>query len=276
MLVKWAGGKTWLTKNHPYVFHNKESLKNEDTNPKSIEFNRYIDPFLGGGAVFRYLEPSKSILSDVNEELIAFYKCLKLVPEELYNEVKSYFNNHSKEYYYYTRSTLEKKELKIAARFLYLNYTCYNGIYRVNKSNLFNVPIGDRSVYHYRLEDFVSKSNLLQQSDIKTQDFRKTISEAKQNDLLYIDPPYVTKNNKTFNKYSPKVFSWKDQVDLSMLLQLKHDEGVNIIISNINDSEIRDLYSLSKGWKHKPINRANILTYKPTGKKYKEIVISNI
>ena len=276
MLIKWAGGKSWLTKNHPYVFHSKESIKNEDIDHKSIEFNRYIDPFLGGGAVFRYLKPSKSILSDVNEELIAFYKCLKLVPEELYNEVKIYFSNHSKEYYYSTRATLEKEELKIAARFLYLNYTCYNGIYRVNQSNLFNVPIGDRSSYHYQLEDFISKSKLLSESEIKIQDFRKTILEAKHNDLLYIDPPYVTKKNKTFNKYSPKVFSWDDQVDLSILLQLKHDEGVNIVISNINDSEIRDLYSVSKGWSHKPLNRANILTYKATEKKYKEIIISNI
>ena len=276
MLLKWVGGKNWLTKNHPYIFHNTENYETRSLKHKSIEFDSYIDPFVGGGAVFKYLKPSKSILSDVNEELITFYKCLKHDPKDLYSEVQRYFSNHSKEYYYSTRANLEKEELKIAARFLYLNYTCYNGLYRVNKNNLFNVPIGDKSSYHYSIEDFISKSNLLQQSNIKRQDFRKTISEAKQNDLRYIDPPYVTKQNKTFNKYSSTVFSYEDQVDLSLLLQQKHYEGVNIIISNINDSGIRGLYSASKGWNHKPLNRANILTYKPTGVKYKEIVISNI
>lgn len=277
MLLRWAGGKSWLTKNHPYVFHNLQSYETRSLEHKSINYNRYIDPFVGGGAVFKYLEPKKSIISDVNEELITFYKCLKLSPESLYKSVLKHFKKHSREYYYQTRRTLGTSELEIAARFLYLNYTCYNGIYRVNQKNEFNVPIGDNKFCHYTIDDFIKNSKRLKNTKIKLQDFRDTIKQSKKDDMLYIDPPYATKSNKsTFTKYSAKVFSWKDQEDLAMMLHAKSIQGVKIIISNINNEEIRALYPSSKGWNQKPLDRANVLLYRPKGKKYNEIVISNL
>tara|TARA_B100001093_G_C26611878_1_gene920588 strand:- start:55 stop:888 length:834 start_codon:yes stop_codon:yes gene_type:complete len=277
MLLKWAGGKAWLTRNHPYVFHSKESLLSNDSKQHSVKYNRYIDPFVGGGAVFKHLQPSKSLISDINEELITYYKCLQSSPTELFNEVKSHFKNHSKDYYYQTRKEIKINKLEASARFLYLNYTCFNGIYRVNKKNEFNVPIGDNSNFHYELKDFKNYSKLLRNTKIKLQDFRETIAEAKKGDLLYVDPPYVTKSKKsTFDKYSPKVFSWQDQDDLSSLLYEKSKEGVSIVLSNINDTEIVNIYPISKGWSHKPIDRANSLAYRPQAKKYKEIIISNL
>ena len=277
MLLKWAGGKAWLVNNHPYVFHNNESYEKRSLKYKSIKYKRYIDPFVGGGAVFKYLEPEQSIISDINEELITFYNCLKTSPEALYEEVIKHFNKHSNTYYYEVRKTLKKDELGIAARFLYLNYTCYNGIYRVNQKNEFNVPIGDKKSFHYKVEDFINNSSKLKNTIIQLQDFRETIGQSKKDDLLYVDPPYTTKSNKlAFTSYSAKQFSWGDQEDLSLLLNQKNAEGVKIIISNINDKDIRELYSNSQGWNHKPIDRANILAHRPKGKKYKEIIISNI
>lgn len=277
MLLKWAGGKAWLVNNHPYVFHSNESYETRSLKYKSIKFKRYIDPFLGGGAVFKYLEPDQSIISDVNEEMITFYNCLKSSPEALYKEVIKHFKKHSRTYYYEVRKTLKKDELGIAARFLYLNYTCYNGIYRVNQKNEFNVPIGDKKGFHYVIDDFIRNSAKLKNAKIKLQDFRDTISLSRKDDLLYVDPPYTTKINKSaFTSYSAKNFSWKDQEDLSLLLNQKNSQGVKIIISNINDKDIRKLYSSSKGWVHRPIDRANSLALRQKGKRYKEIIISNI
>ncbi len=277
MLLKWAGGKSWLTRNHPYIFHNEESLFSRSLTHPSIEYKKYIDPFLGGGAVFKHLQPNESLISDVNKELIAFYQCLKSTPEKLFNEVANHFKFHCEDYYYETRDTVQKKNILIAARFLYLNYTCFNGIYRVNSSNKFNVPIGDNDKFHYSLEDFKKHSKALKNAKIKNQDFKDTIYESEAGDLLYIDPPYVTQsNNSTFDMYSSKIFSWQDQIELSVLLEDKRKEGVHIIISNINDIEIINLYPIRNGWKHTMLDRANSLAYRPKGKKYKEIVISNI
>tara|TARA_B110000977_G_scaffold104707_1_gene136626 strand:+ start:5062 stop:5904 length:843 start_codon:yes stop_codon:yes gene_type:complete len=279
MLLKWAGGKTWLTKNHPYIFHSKDSFNSRALKHPSIEFKRYIDPFLGGGAVFKYLKPDKAILSDINSELISFYQQLQSNPEALYYLVIEHFKIHSEKQYYVTRKNNPKDldSINVAARFLYLNYTCYNGIYRVNLKNQFNVPIGDKTDFHYSLEDFITHSKTLKNAEIYNQDFRETISQSGRGDLMYIDPPYTNQSNKdTFDKYSAKVFTWNDQVELSQLLALKKKDGVNIIISNINEKEIINLYPESNGWNHKALDRANIMAYRPEGKKYREILISNI
>jgi DNA adenine methylase len=276
MMLKWAGGKTWLTRNHPDIFKGSNfQLCNPNT--KSIEFDRYIEPFIGGGAVFKYLNPKKSVISDINNELITYYRCLKVNPSKLYESVRSHFNLHSKEYYYKLRKDIKSDKFEIASRFLYLNYTCFNGIYRVNQKNEFNVPMGDKSNFHYTIDDFNLYSTLLEKTDIFLQDFRKTILTSRKGDLLFVDPPYVTKSNKsTFDKYSPKVFSWKDQEDLAEMLIEKNLEGVKIILTNIDDGEILDLYSSANGWNIIRLNRANILAISKEKKKYKEIVISNI
>ena len=279
MLLKWAGGKSWLTKNHPYVFHSKLPDVNQRLKYPSIEFKKYIDPFLGGGAVFKYLKPDNAILSDINEELISFYQQLKTNPEALYDLVIEHFKIHSEKQYYVTRKNNPKDldSINVAARFLYLNYTCYNGIYRVNQKNEFNVPIGDKTDFHYSLQDFIRHSKTLKNTEIFNQDFRETISQSSRDDLMYIDPPYTNQSNKdTFDKYSAKVFTWDDQVELSELLAHKKKDGVNIVISNINEKEIINLYPESNGWNHTALDRANIMAYRPEGKKYKEIVISNI
>lgn len=279
MLLKWAGGKSWLTKNHPQLFHSEESITSRAfTNQPSIKFKKYIEPFLGGGAVFKYMKPNKkSILADINDELIIFYNELKNHPTKLYKLTKEHMAKHSEDYYYQIRAIDNfKNNLERAARFLYLNRTCYNGIYRVNSKNKFNVPIGDSKDFNVAEDQFINYSKLLKNAKIVKQDFRKTIEYASRDDFLFIDPPYVTKSNQSsFDMYSANQFNWNDQVELSDILQSKNEDGVNIMVTNINDKDIAKLFRKEDGWNHIALNRANVMSYNAEGKKYKEIVFKN-
>ena len=279
MLLKWAGGKSWLTKNHPQIFHSEESLTSRAfLNFVSIEYNRYIEPFLGGGAVFKYLKPNNiSILSDINNELIEFYNCLKLNPRELYLSTQEHMKAHCEDYYYEIRSINNlKDQIKKASRFLYLNRTCYNGIYRVNSKNEFNVPIGDSKDFNVSEEKFIKYSELLSNAEIKNEDFRISINRAEKNDLIFVDPPYVTKSNESsFNMYSGNQFNWSAQEELSQILEAKNKKGSHIIVTNINDKDVCGLYDKKHGWKHQPLGRANVMSYNAKGKEYKEIIFKN-
>lgn len=268
MLLKWAGGKTWLVKNYADIFSEHDAALS-----KRINFNTYIEPFVGGGSVLRYLGPKESIIGDINNELITFYKNLRDNPRDLYEQTMFHMNQHSNDYYYETRDAVEKIDLNIAARFLYLNYTCFNGIYRVNQQKKFNVPIGDKKVLHYKIKDFLERSEIIKNTKILNQDFKKTIELAKKDDLIYVDPPYVNNSNKdTFNKYSSDIFTWKDQIELAKALNLKSNIGAKIIVSNIFDDEVLNLYD---GWIKIPAKRGNRLKYHSRGTEYKEIIMKN-
>ena len=279
MLLKWAGGKSWLTKNHKQIFHSEESLSSRAfKNYPSIEYERYIEPFLGGGAVFKYLKPeNKSILSDINDELIGFYNCLKHRPKELYLSMQKHMKEHCEDYYYEIRAKNNlTDEAKKASRFLYLNRTCYNGIYRVNSQNEFNVPIGDSKEFNVSEEEFMEYSNLLSKAEIINEDFRISLNKAKKNDLIFVDPPYITKSNESsFDMYSANQFDWSAQEELSEILEAKNKEGSHIIVTNINDKDVCGLYDKKHGWKHQPLGRANVMSYNAKGKEYKEIIFKN-
>lgn len=277
MLLKWAGGKSWLTKNHPNIFHSEKSLDARSGFKKSVKFNSYVEPFLGSGAVFKYLSPQKkSTLADINSELICFYNSLKTEPEELYSITKEHMKNHSKNYYYTVRSNKYSENIDIAARFLYLNRTCFNGIYRVNSKGEFNVPIGDTKNFSFSKKDFIECSQLLKNCNIVKQDFTVTINEAKKGDLIYADPPYITIDNKSsFNMYSKNQFNWNSQKKLADILESKNKEGVLIIVSNINDKNIKKLFLKKNGWRHLTFNRANVMSYNSGGKEYKEVLFKN-
>ena len=187
--LKWAGGKRWLVQNHSDLFPNK--------------FNRYIEPFLGSAAVFFHLQPNEAILSDANGRLIETYQSIK----ENYKLVEKYLRQHqrahSNEHYYETRAKLFHSKFTRAAQFIYLNRTCWNGLYRENKKGIFNVPIGTKTNVLLRTDDFAAVSNILNNATLKNQDFEKTISLAEEGDFIFVDPPYtVAHNNNGFVKYN--------------------------------------------------------------------------
>lgn len=234
-IVKWVGGKRQL------MF---ELLKNM---PKS--YNRYFEPFIGGGALFFELQPENAYISDMNEELINLYS---VVRDNVY-ELISDLNKHevSKEYFLEIRNldrTTDYKNLsnvQRASRFIYLNRTCFNGLYRVNSQGQFNVPFGN-----YKNPRIVDKNNLLncsellKNTEIKCADFSEILRKVKKGDFVYFDPPYVPLNEtSSFTSYT------KDGFDMDMQFKLRDvcDEldsmGVKFMLSNSDTKFVNELYS---------------------------------
>ena len=234
-IVKWVGGKRQL------MF---ELLINM---PKS--YNRYFEPFIGGGALFFELQPNNAYISDMNEELINLYS---VVRDNVY-ELISDLNKHeiSKEYFLEIRNldrTDEYKNLsnvQRASRFIYLNRTCFNGLYRVNSQGQFNVPFGNYK--NPRIVDennLLNCSELLKNTEIKCADFSEIMTKVKKGDFVYFDPPYVPLNEtSSFTSYT------KDGFDMNMQFKLREvcDEldsmGVMFMLSNSDTKFVNELYS---------------------------------
>ena len=270
--VKWVGGKRQLM----------QDLENNF--PK--QFTTYHEPFLGGGAVMFNLLTKKPQLScnvsDFNSDLILAYvtirdKLEKLI-ESLENRSKNYHKN-STEYYYEVRKQEPKQQIEKVSRLLFLNKTCFNGLYRVNKKGQFNVPLG-----RYTNPNIVNKENLtavskiLQSKKIKIscRDFEAVLGDAKKGDLVYFDPPYQpVSSTANFTSYTHRDFTEDDLERLAKLADQLHSKGCYVLLSNSNSKTVKDFFS-KKYWKISSINvnRAiNSNAQKRTG--HKEIIIKN-
>lgn len=228
--IKWAGGKRWFVQHYGHIL------------PKS--FKRYIEPFLGGGSVYFHLLPKQAILGDSNPELISAYQGIKTDYTALNELLAKHKNNHSFQYYYEIRASKPSGLIERAARFIYLNRTCFNGIYRVNKQGNFNVPVGTRDSVIRETDDFQKISGILKDSVIETVDFEELIDLSTEGDLIFADPPYTVRHNLNgFNKYNEKLFSWDDQIRLADSLLRARERGVQIVATNANHESVRNLYS---------------------------------
>ena len=240
--VKWAGGKRGLLKQILPLF------------PK--EFNSYYEPFVGGGAVFfelfsrGLLKDKRVILSDINKELINTYKVIRDTPCKLIKELEKYKKQHNKEFYYKIRE-LDRKEdfsklsnLEKATRFIYLNKTCFNGLYRVNKKGYFNTPIGSYKNPNIADKDVIlSASEALQDIEILHQPFNKILKYANRDDLVYFDPPYYPLNDTSnFTSYNSNCFLEDEQFELFEVFDALTDRGVKLVQSNSDTDFIKDLY----------------------------------
>ncbi len=238
--VKWAGGKGQLLEQFKPLFPKK--------------FNRYLEPFVGSGAVFFYIiqnfEPKEIIISDINEELINAYKIIKTDVERLIVELKQHKEYHmaeGKKYYLTIRATdpNELPPLERAARFIYLNKTCFNGLYRVNSKGQFNVPMG-----FYKNPDIVQEeklkvvSRLLKNVIIKVMSFENVLDFAKKGDFIYFDPPYYPlKNKRSFTTYTKDSFMEKEQKLLAKIFKKLDERECFVMLSNSDTGFIKDLYS---------------------------------
>ncbi|MDH2134512.1 Dam family site-specific DNA-(adenine-N6)-methyltransferase [Sphingobium yanoikuyae] len=226
--LKWAGGKRWLVAQGILA-------------PSHIE--RMVEPFLGSAAVFFSLSPKRALLADVNAELINLYQVIRSSPKELQIILKEYHASHSKEHYYKVRQEVPIDCTMRAARTLYLNRTCWNGLYRVNKKGVFNVPIGTKSSVLFDGEDFTDYARVLESADIRCQDFEVTLDCCGSGDFLFVDPPYTVKHNiNGFVKYDENIFSWDDQVRLAYALRRAGKRGAQILVTNADHESIRELY----------------------------------
>lgn len=238
--VKWAGGKRQII--------DKLKMYAPD------EYNTYYEPFVGGGALFFELSPKVAVINDYNEELMNVFYCIK--DETKFNKMCKELNhheaNHSEEYYYEIRNkdrdkTKFKKmpDYKRSARTIYLNKACFNGLYRVNSKNEFNVPFNRKAkVNTYDAQNLGIIHSYLNFNDIKllNTDFEEAVKDAKKGDFIYFDPPYDTET-LIFNSYTENGFGKEEQIRLAKVYRELTNRGCYVMLSNHNTKLIKDLYS---------------------------------
>ena len=251
--LKWAGGKRWLLKSGQFEL--------------PCFSGRYIEPFLGGGAVFFQNQPRNAILSDSNERLIELFVVIRDYPGEFEKQLREHARAHSKEYYYEIRSKQLRTPIFRAAQFLYLNRTCWNGLYRENLKGQFNVPIGTKETVIFDADDFSAWSRALQGTCILHRDFELAIDEAAEGDFVFVDPPYTVRHNVNgFVKYNQKIFHWRDQVRLRAALERAADRGVSFAMTNADHESIRNLY---EGFgQHRQLFRYSVIAATPECRTY--------
>ncbi len=249
--VKWAGGKRQLI-----------PILNENL-PKT--FGTYYEPFLGGGALLFHILTEKNTqkcsISDLNSDLVLTYTTIRNRVDELISSLKNHERNYqkdSKTYYYSVRESNPKNEIEKTSRLLFLNRTCFNGLYRVNSKGKFNVPLG-----RYTNPNIVNEENLrsvsaiLQSSKvaIKCRDFKSVLQDAKKGDLVYFDPPYQpVSETANFTSYTNKSFTYEDLIRLAELCMKLDSKGCKVLLSNSDSKEVAKIFS-DKSWK---INRIQV------------------
>lgn len=236
--LQWVGGKREMIKQYSPHF--------------PVEYKRYWEPFLGGGALFFALSPNKSIVNDNNPELIRSYEAVRDYPEEVIDLLALLRRKHSKDLYMAIRSIDRKidilKDLKpyeIAARMIYLNQTCFNGVYRVNKQGQFNVPIGSSLNRVICDPEAIRKaSKVLKGARIECVDFETLLKEAEKDDFVYLDPPYYPVSQYSdFTRYTKEKFYKHDQERLRDVFTALAEKGCYVMLSNSNAEYVRELYS---------------------------------
>ena len=237
--VKWAGGKRQII--------DKLNMYAPD------EFNTYYEPFVGGGALLFELSPKNAVINDYNEELMNVYNCIKdeIKFGKMCKELNHYEANHSEEFYYEIRNKDKDKtrfrkmiDYKRAARTIYLNKACFNGLYRVNSKNEFNVPFnGKMKVNTYDSQNLGIIHSYLNFNNITilNTDFEDSVKDAKKGDFIYFDPPYDSETS-TFNSYTENGFGKEEQVRLAKVYKELADKGCYVMLSNHNTKLVKELY----------------------------------
>ena len=270
--VKWAGGKRQLI-----------PILNENL-PKS--FGTYYEPFIGGGALLFHIlterKGQKCSISDLNSDLVLTYTTIRDKIDGLISSLKNHEKNYqkdSKTYYYSIRESNPRSEIEKTSRLLFMNRTCFNGLYRVNSKGKFNVPLG-----RYTNPNIVNEDNLRSVSailntskiTIKCRDFESVLRDAKKGDLVYFDPPYQpVSNTANFTSYTNKSFTYDDLNRLAELCLKLDSKGCKVLLSNSDSKEVAKIFS-DKPWKINKIqaNRSiNSNSKKRTG--HFELLIKN-
>lgn len=239
--LKWPGGKRWFVAKYAHLFPSR--------------FGRYIEPFLGSGSVFFHIAPRTAVLGDTNTDLIDTYVALRDDPCAVEDALCEHELNHCDGYYYALRDASPRSIVSRAARFIYLNRTCFNGIFRVNLAGTFNVPKGTKDTVVFDDDDFAAISKQLQKANIGVSDFEPLIDGAAANDFIFADPPYTVRHNcNAFIKYNETLFSWHDQERLADALKRARERGAHIIATNANHEAVKVLYR-DRGFSLRSVSR---------------------
>ena len=268
--VKWAGGK--------------RQVINELLKYVPDEFDTYYEPFVGGGALLFELSPKKAVINDSNEELMNVYNvlCNEEKFKKMCNLLNSYETKHNEEFYYNIRNKDRSKtafnrlsDYTRAARTIYLNKACFNGLYRVNSKNEFNVPFGKKThVNTYEGSNLITVSNYLTMNDVKilSVDFEEAVKDAKKGDFVYFDPPYDS-DTKSFTSYTETGFDKSEQTRLARVFKELDKKGVYVMLSNHSTVLVNELY---KGYHIYTIEaKRNINANGKKRGKVEELIITN-
>ena len=279
-LLKWAGGKRRLLQTLFEVF------------PANLDLNRnnYFEPFVGGGAVLFGLanhlsaeeigllsKKQKSIIvSDTNEELINFYKVVRDSPGDLSNKIRDLAKKTDRDDFYSVRASSPKTKVGRAARLLYLNRLCFNGLYRVNSKGEFNVPWG--KLQNPRIFDeaiLLANSKRLSGAKIAKRDFLNQLELAKKGDLVYLDPPYIPlSSSSSFSKYSKLDFDLSNHEQLANCINSLTKRGVFVVLSNSDTSDTRRIFGESMNLYQISVGRS-ISAKSESRKRVNEIIATN-
>lgn len=270
--LKWVGGKGQLLEQFDTILPKKFS-------------GTYFEPFVGGGAVFFYLNPKKAVINDINTTLTETYKNLKTKTDEVIKELKKLQKEFDKktveerkEFYYSIRekyNKLDNKDFKKSIYFLFFNKTAFNGVYRENSKGGFNVPMGS-----YKNPKILDEENIrtvaeeLKQTTINNTSYKDAVKKAKKGDFVYFDPPYhPLSKTSSFTTYNKDNFSEKDQQELRDLFVELDKKGVLVMLSNSNTDFIKKLY---KEYKQIPVSATRMINSKSDKRgKIQEVVIIN-
>jgi DNA adenine methylase len=243
--IKWAGGKRWLLPTLLTIF------------PKT--HNWYFEPFAGGASAFFGYSPNRAYLADLNAELITSYIAMRDYPEDVWQKLRVHSRRHSERYYYEVRTSAPRSPTSVAARFLYLNRTCWNGLFRVNKHGAFNVPRGTKDAVLLPVDRPLEISKALRNAHLICSDFEMVVDCASRGDLIYADPPYTVKHNYNgFLKYNESIFNWSDQERLAASLRRARRRGAHVVVSNADHQSVRELYE--RDFKITKISRHSIIS----------------
>ncbi|HHV16529.1 MAG TPA: DNA adenine methylase [Gelria sp.] len=266
--LKWAGGKRQLI---------PEIAKHV---PK---FSTYYEPFVGAGAVFFHLQPNRAIINDSNSQLIMTYRVIKDNLDELIAILELHKQNNSEKYYYKIRELDREPDVfkslsdaQKAARLIYLNKTCYNGLYRVNSQGLFNVPYGrykNPVIYEPAVLLAINKSLNSANVTIMDGDYADALINADKKSFVYLDPPYHSPDNTNFTGYQAGGFDEKEQIRLRDTYKELTNRGVRCLLSNSDTSFIRELY---RDFTIETVEVSRAINSNPDGRgKVNEVLIKN-
>lgn len=240
------------------------------------EYRRYIEPFAGSASLFFAISPQKALLSDTNHHLIRSYRAIQSNPSIVYKTYSSF--ERSREFYYEMRKTalVTDDDILLAARFLYLNRNCFNGLFRTNKAGEFNVPhSASRVPGLLDKAAFLASAKLLKRASLASEDFETLLRRrARAGDFVYLDPPYAVKNERIFTQYGPDNFGIDDLARLGKLLAVLNQRGVDFVVSYADCEEAREYFG---GWRvqtHEVMR--HISGFAAHRKVSREIVVTNI
>lgn len=268
--VKWAGGKRQLL---PEI---SKRL------PKS--FNDYYEPFIGGGACLLEFAPNKATIGDINQVLVSSYKTIRENVEELMKILDEFSLEHNealekKEFYYKMREQYNERiiasdyGIKTVALFIYLNKTCFNGLYRVNSKGLFNVPFNNKKVLNaYDRENLLEISRYLESVQIINGDFEETCKNVKKGDFVFFDSPYAPLKPESFESYTKEGFAVEEHERLARLFKELTERGAYCMLTNHNTDLINELY---KDYKIEVVQVKRMINRNADNRTGEEVIITN-